>query len=60
MNEIVFFLNFSSYCHLQVNNKLFSPSSLDALSGLPERISDKNIKPFDDFFSKLRICDERV
>ena len=29
---------------------------MDALNGLPERISDENIKLFDDFFSKLRIC----
>ena len=56
VNEVVFFLNFSHYWHIQINNKIFSPSSLDALNGLPERISDENIKLFDDFFSKLRIC----
>ena len=56
MRQVVFFLNFSHYWHLQINNKIFSPSSLDALNGLPERISDENIKLFDDFFSKLRIC----
>ena len=30
MNEVLFFLNFSHYWHLQIN-KIFSPSSLDAL-----------------------------
>ena len=40
----------------QINRKIFSPSSLDALNGLPERINDENIKLFDDSFSKLRIC----
>ena len=29
---------------------------MDALNGLPERISNDNIKLFDDFFSKFRIC----
>ena len=29
---------------------------MDALNELPERVSDENIKLFDDFFSKLRIC----
>ena len=56
VNEVVFFLNFSHYCHLQINNKIFLPSSMDALNELPERVSDGNIKLFDDFFSKLIIC----
>ena len=56
VNEIVFFLNVSHYWHLQINNKILLPSALDALNELPERVSDENIKLFDDFFSKLRIC----
>ena len=44
MNEVVFFLNFSHYWHLQINDKIFPPSSLDALNELRERISDENIK----------------
>ena len=44
VNEVVFFLNLSHYWHLQINNKLFLPSSFDALNGLPERISDENMK----------------
>ena len=43
MNEVVFFLNFSHYWHLQINYKIFPPSSLDALNELRERISDENI-----------------
>ena len=56
VNEVVFFLNVSHYWHLQINNKIFLPSALNALNELPERVSDENIKLFDDFFSKLRIC----
>ena len=55
VNELVFCLNFPHYQHLQIDNKIFSPFSLYALNGLPERISDENIKLFDDFFSKLSI-----
>ena len=43
VNEVIFFLNFSHYWHLQINNKIFPPSSLDALNELPERMSDENI-----------------
>ena len=43
VNEVVFFLNFSHYWHLQINNKLFSPSSLDALNGLYQRESGMTI-----------------
>ena len=31
MNEVLFFLNFSHYWHLQINDKIFPPFSLDAL-----------------------------
>ena len=39
----------------QINRKIFSPSLLDALNGLPERISDENITLLVDSFSKRRI-----
>ena len=50
VNEVVFFLNFSHYWHLEINNKIFLPSSLNALNELLERVSNGNIKLFDDFF----------
>ena len=52
VNEVVIFLNFSCCWHLQINNKIFLPSSLDALNELPERVIDENIKLFDEFFFK--------
>ena len=51
-------LNFLHYWHLQINNKIFLPSSLDALNGLPEKISDESIKLFDNFFYNLEFVFE--
>ena len=57
VNKVVFFWNFSHCWHLQINNKSFSPSLLDALNELPERISDGNIKLFDDsLFQNLKFA----